>query len=517
MPQGSMVAQLQPPVQGLNFRTPAIKLGPQEALILDNILPQPSNGELRAGYEEYVINIPGAVMTLAPFVGNLFDDNKVFAFDNQGNVYDTTYPTDAPVAIATTGQINGIWDYTNSQGPVENYLIMVSPAGGYWTYSKSGGFVERTITGDGAGKRFISVFNWKERVWLIEENSTKAYYLDPGAIEGEAKMFNFGPVMNQGGWLSYGTNWTFNAGYDIDDYLVLVTTGGEVIVYKGSDPTDIATFSLQGVWYIGRTCAGNKGYTTFGGEVFVLSALGVVPVSKLVNGGVANDYAVSSAKIQPELTKVFTTYANEFGWELETFYNRNFLMVKTPVKTSGKYSYWVMNVQTGAWGTISGMPMNCSSQVIDDIYFGTTDGRVCKAFVGDTDGAYYDGQPGRPIVGRYLGGFDDYGIATNLKTWQLARPIFLADDTPAVGAAILTEYEGLMPAIDSSVTGDGSGGRFNVDAWNQCVWSGGTNTYSGWVGLQGLGYYGAMAITFTGPAGTQYISTNVTLTQGGVM
>ena len=517
MPQGSMVAQLQPPVQGLNFRTPAIKLGPQEALVLDNILPQPFNGELRAGYQEYVINIPGAVMTLAPFVGNLFDDNKVFAFDNQGNVYDTTYPTDAPVAIATTGQINGIWDYTNSQGPVENYLIMVSPGGGYWTYSKTGGFVERTITGDGAGKRFISVFNWKERVWLIEENSTKAYYLDPGAVEGEAKMFNFGPVMNQGGWLSYGTNWTFNAGYDIDDYLVLVTTGGEVIVYKGSDPTDIATFSLQGVWYIGRTCAGNKGYTTFGGEVFVMSALGVVPVSKLVNGGVANDYAVSSAKIQPELTKVFTTYANEFGWELETFYNRNFLMVKTPVKTSGKYSYWVMNVQTGAWGTISGMPMNCSSQVIDDIYFGTTDGRVCKAFVGDTDGEYYDGQPGRPIVGRYLGGFDDYGIATNLKTWQLARPIFLADDTPAVGAAILTEYEALMPSIDATVTGDGSGGRFNVDAWNQCVWSGGTNTYSGWVGLQGLGYYGAMAITFTGPAGTQYISTNVTLTQGGVM
>ena len=248
-----------------------------------------------------------------------------------------------------------------------------------------------------------------------------------------------------------------------------------------------------------------------------MSALGVVPVSKLVNGGVANDYQVVSAKIQPELTKVFSEYAGAFGWELETFYNRNFLMVKTPTKTSGKNSYWVMNVQTGAWGTISGMPMNCTSQVVDDIFFGTTDGRVCRAFVGDTDGASIDGTPGRPVIGTYMGGFNDYGIPTNLKTWQLARPVLLADDTPSVGASIVTEYEAALPAIDASVTGDGSGGRFDVNAWNQCVWAGGTNTYSAWVGLQGLGYYGAFAMRFTGPSGTQYISTNVTLTTGGVM
>lgn len=514
---GTLVAQLQPPVKGLNFRTPSIKLDPQEALILDNVLPQPQSGELRAGYVEHVINIPGSVMTLAPFVGNLFEDNRNFAFNDKGEVYDVTYETTSPSKVVDTDQINGVWDYCNSQGPAETYLIMVSPAGGYWTYSKSGGFVKRDLTGDGAGKRFSAVFNWKDRVWLIEENSTNAYYLDTGAVQGAAHKFNFGPVMNQGGYLSYGSNWTFNAGYDIDDYLVLVTTGGEVIVYKGYDPTDIQTFQLQGVWYIGRTPAGNKAFTSFGGELFVLSALGVVPVSKLVNGGVANDYEVASAKVQPEMNKAFTQYANLFGWEMETFYNRNFLMVKTPVKTSGKYSYWVMNVQTGAWGTISGMPMNCSSQVVDDIFFGTTDGRVCRAFVGDTDGASIDGTPGRPIVGRYMGGFNDYDTPTYLKTWQLARPVFLADDTPAVGAAIITEYEAAMPLVGASVSGDGSGGRFDVDHWNQCVWAGGTNTYSAWVGLQGLGYYGALGITFTGPGGTQYISTNVTLSQGGVM
>lgn len=513
----TMVAQLQPPVKGLNYRTPAISLDPQEALILDNVLAQPSCGELRAGYVDHVTNIPGAVVTLAPFVGNQFQDNRVFAFNNEGKVYDATISTDAPVAMATTNQTDGNWDYTNSQGVDQNYLILVSPAGGYWTYSTAGGLVQREITGDGAGKRFSAVFNWKDRVWLIEENSTKAYYLDIGAVQGDAHAYNFGPVMNQGGWLSYGSNWTFNAGYDIDDYLVLVTTGGEVLVYKGYDPTDAATFQLQGVWYVGRTPAGNKAFTTFGGELFIYSALGVVPVSKLVNGGVANDYEVTSAKIQPELNKVFQLYKDSFGWELETFYNRNFLMVKTPITTAGTYSYWVMNVQTGAWSTISQMPMNCTSQVVDDIYFGTTNGKVCRAFDGDTDGVALDGTAGRPIIGTVMGGFNDYGVPTYLKTWQLARPIFRSTDKPAVAATILTQYEDPMPVINGQQTKDGAGGRFDISKWNECVWAGNAGTYSSWIGLNGLGYYGAFSLSITGDAGTQYISTNITLTQGGIM
>ena len=516
MPQ-SLVAQLQPPVKGLNYRTPAIKLDPQEALTLDNLLPQPSSAELRAGYVEHVINIPGSVMTLISFIGNLAENNKVFAATDTGGIYDVTTPTDAPVPAVETGDADGVWDFANTQGGDENYVAMVSVDAGYWTYSTNAGFVKRTLTGAGAGKRFSAVFKWKDRLWFIEENSSHAYYLDIGAIEGPAHLYDFGPVMKQGGWLSYGSNWTFNAGYDIDDYLVLVSTSGEVIVYKGYDPTDVQTFQLQGVWFIGNTPKGNQAFTTFGGELYIFGAVGVVPVSKLVNGQVANDYQVVSAKIQPQLSKTFSTYAQDFGWELETFYNKNFLLVKTPVTTSGKYTFWVMNVQTGAWGTISGMPMNCTSQVVDDIYFGTTDGRVCRAFVGDTDGESYAGIPGRPIVGSYLGGFNDYDVPTYLKTWQLARPILLADDTPAIGAKILTEYEQLMPSVNSGVVGDGAGGRFNVDNWNQCVWSGGTNTYSAWIGLNGLGYYGALAISMTGPGGTQYIATNVTLTQGGVM
>lgn len=507
---------MQPPVKGLNFRSPAISLDPREALVLDNVLPKASSGELRAGYVDYVTGIPGSINTMTPFIGNLLEDSRTFAFNDNGEVFDVTFPTTTPEVLVKTDQIDGVWDYANSQGGAENYMIVVSPNGGYWTYSKSEGFKQREITGDGAGKRFVSVFNWKDRVWLIEENSSKAYYLGIGAIQGEAKMFDFGPVMNQGGYLNFGSNWTFNAGYDIDDYLVLVSTSGEVIVYKGYNPDSADTFTLQGVWYIGKTPKGNKCFTQYGGEMLIMSALGVVPVSKLVNGAVASDFQVASANIQPVLKDVFNTYSNTYGWDMEMIYNQNFVMLKTPQKSNGRHVYWVMNVQTGAWGNVSGMPMNCSIQVVDDLYFGTTDGRVCKAFIGDTDGASIDGTPGRPIIGRYMGGFNDFETPTNLKIYQMARPIFLANDNPRVGVSMAVEYEAKMPSVDAGFSGE-TGGRFDVDKWNECVWSGGTNTYAAWCGLQGMGYYGALSISFTGPAATQYIATNVTLSEGGVM
>lgn len=518
MPQ-TLVSQLQPPVKGLNFRTPSIKLDPQEALRLDNIFPLPFSAELRPGYKDYVTNIPGSVVTLAPYIGNLPAESKVFAFNDQGKIYDATVSTDSPQEITSTLQIDGVWDYANAQAGNNNYLIIVSPAGGYWTYRPTEGFVKRELTGDAAGKTFSAVFSWKNRVWLIENNSTKAYYLDVGAIQGDAAAFDFGPVMHQGGYLSYGSNWTFNAGYDIDDYLVLVTTSGEVIVYKGYDPSSVDSFSLQGVWNIGKTPQGNKCFVQFGGELFVMSALGVVPVSKLVNGGVANDYQVMSASVSPVLLEVFNTYSSLPGWELDVVFNQSFLMLKTPIDASGVYRFWVMNIQTGAWATISNMPMVCAVQVQEKLFFGTTDGKVCRGFIGDTDGADLNGDGGQPVIGTHIGGYNDYGIPTNLKTWSMIRPIFLANDAPSVSMTMLTEYAGIAPSLNVSQPNetDLPAGRFDIDRWNLCTWSGSMNTYTSWIGLNGLGYYGAVSMMFTGPAGTQYIASNVTLMQGGVM
>lgn len=518
MSKDALVLVMQPPVGGLNFRAPAIGLDPKEALLLDNFFPRGNHVELRPGYVVQCQNIPGEVKSIGAYIGPTEADNRVFAFTTGGGVYDVTFPTDAPELVLSTEQQDGIWETVNKPGIDMNYLVMVSPAGGYWTYDSVGGFVEREILIEGVATdvRFGGIFHWKDRLWVIEEGSTRAYYFGVGAIFGEATEYDFYSVMKRGGVLQYGTDWTYNAGYDIGDYLVLVTSQGEVLVYSGYNPDSPDTFSLTGVWFVGEVPAGRRSYTQFGGELFILSTLGVVPVSKLVNGQVANAFMTSSVNIQPVLSAHFNRDRTLFGWELEVMFGEQYLLVKTPEDRFGRYNFYLMNLNTGAWSTVSKMPMLCATQLNTLFYFGTVDGKVCLGFTGDSDGADTFGNEGASVIGRYQSGFQDFGASARLKTYQLARPVFVADQAPSVAMAVSTRYEEGVPAVDAQFAGR-SGAFWDADNWDECTWTGGMSTFGAWLGLQGMSYFGALSMRLTGPAKTQYITTTITLRKGGVM
>jgi hypothetical protein len=407
--------------------------------------------------------------------------------------------------------------YINSVTQDNSYLCVVDVAGGYFTYDSTGGWQSVELEGDAAGKSFSSIFKWKDRIWLIEADSTKAYYLGIGAIKGEATMFDFAPLMRRGGHLAYGTNWTFDAGYDLNDYFVLVTTQGEVLVYEGINPSEASTFSLKGVWNVGRVPEGDRCHVHFGGELFLMSSLGVVPMSKLVNGAVANEYDVASSKIQPVLEGVFNSLKTQYGWEMVNIYDQAFLLLKVPQRTSGQHVHYVMSTQTGAWGTITNMPMQCTALLDESLYFGTDDGTVCKGFVGDTDNQKLDKTPGAPIVGRYLGGYQDYDKPGRHKIFTLCRPFFVSSAAPSVKVRVSTQYSARLPTVESQANRRSTDAIFGTDKWNQCAWSGGTDTYTSMSGVSGMGYYGAVAMAFTGPAVTQFVSATLMYQTGGVL
>ena len=193
-----------------------------------------------------------------------------------------------------------------------------------------------------------------------------------------------------------------------------------------------------------------------------------------------------------------------------------FLLLQTPQLKGGTFEFFAMNVATGAWSTITGMPMQCSAQINNELFFGTDDGRVCKGFVGDTDGELLDGTLGKPIIGRYTGGFNGFETPGFQKVFQMARPVFIAPRAPRVGVEILTEVPFKRPSIGGGIPGSNPA-KWNADKWNECTWGGGPRTFGAWVGLDGIGYYGALAVYFTGAGGTQYVTANLTYTIGGPM
>ena len=510
------MAMIQPPVGGLNWRKPPIELDPREALHLENVLPRPSSGELRHGYKEFAINLGNPVMTLMSYRATAHPDDKLFAATASGEIFDVTTGGDTFEAMTTIGS-DGILSAINSTTQDKSYLCVVSPAGGYWTYEPNEGWAKQDLTGDGAGKSFSSIFKWKDRIWLIEDGTTKAYYLGIGAIKGDATVFDFAPILRRGGHLAYGTTWTFDAGYDISDYFVLVTTQGEVIVYEGTNPSEASTFQLKGVWNVGAVPEGSRSHTHFGGELMLMSSLGVVPMSALVNGKVANEYDVASSKIQPILENVFSQYKRQFGWAMTTIYDQAFLLLKTPQTNTGSHVYYIMSTQTGAWATLTNMPMSCVVVVDEKIYFGTSDGKVCLGFEGDSDGATLEGQQGAPIVGRYLGGYQDFGKAGMHKKFTLCRPFFVSKGQPSVRLKIATQYSASFPSVQASQEPTSKKAFFGEDKWNLCRWSGGVNTYTHLAGVNGMGFYGALVMSFTGKAQTQFTSATLMYQPGGVL
>ena len=86
-------------------------------------------------------------------------------------------------------------------------------------------------------------------------------------------------VAQLGGYLVAAGTWTIDAGYGVDDNLVFITSNGEVIVYSGTDPSDITKFALVGVWRIGKP-VGKRCLMKYGGDMIILTYNGLYPLDR---------------------------------------------------------------------------------------------------------------------------------------------------------------------------------------------------------------------------------------------
>jgi hypothetical protein len=82
------------------------------------------------------------------------------------------------------------------------------------------------------------------------------------------------PRRRRRGWHS----WTLDGGNGPDDYFVCITTEGEMVVFKGTDPSSTTAWGLVGKWNLPRPI-GNRFLRPFGGDVLVLTEGGIYPQS----------------------------------------------------------------------------------------------------------------------------------------------------------------------------------------------------------------------------------------------
>lgn len=515
-------AQIIPaPVGGLNTRDQISAMDVRDAPVLLNLIPRQQGVELRKGYQEHssavtVAGVAQPVESIFVYKAPASANDKVFMATN-GNIYDVTSGGTPTLSAGPTGSTTNEWWVTQFTTAADTFLLAVSPGAGYWTYSATSGWVNRTGTTTGLPTSVRTVAVWKRRVWFTAGDGNVYYIGSVDAITGAVTSFPMGSTLRNGGYVSAIVNWTTDAGISVDDYMVVIGTEGDVSVWQGTDPTSASTFGLVGTWYIGPVPTRGVYFTQLGGDVMIVSELGLVPMSRVFTGqfSIDNQNIGPAAKIQTTFAPLVRSLRTSPYWSVVTVASSEVLLICLPVDGSGVYRQFAMNMTTGAWCEFSNLPIRKAAVLGGQLYFGLIGGTTAKGLFGNLDGVSQAGSGGSYPVGDVQCAFNPFGAPALLKKFSMAKPIFYGSLAPSVKATVNTQYAYTdvsgFPAFTPSATAGWDAGRWDTARWTA------DNTYEAWIGLTGLGYYGSLRMKMRGLPGTLFLSANMLVEPGGVM
>ena len=71
-------------------------------------------------------------------------------------------------------------------------------------------------------------------------------------------------------------NFTMDGGDGVDDYLVALSRAGDVVIYRGDDPSLIDLWNIVGTFYVGELPAERRVANEYGGDLYIISVFGMI-------------------------------------------------------------------------------------------------------------------------------------------------------------------------------------------------------------------------------------------------
>jgi len=408
---------------------------------------------------------------------------------------------------ASPAAYNGTFKITVTNGTTFTYTALsapaTSPASPLGSYT-----VAKFITGVDSSN-LIHVNLHKDRLYFVEENTLNFWYLGANAISGAATSYPLGAIARNGGYIMAMGTWTLDAGYGVDDYAVFVTSNGEAIVFKGSDPSDPTDWSLIGVWQLGQVFA-RRCFFKFGGDLLLITQDGIVPLAGALQSSRLDPRINITDKIFNAVSEAADLYNAEFGWQIHYYAKQNMLIFNIPV-IGGQQQYVMHNI-TKAWASFSGFNATCFEVYEEDMYFGG------NGFVGKFwDGLSDNDQNIKASCQQAYSYFDARG---QLKRFTMVRPILFTDNgTPTVLCGINTDFDtqnnvgqvSFNPALISV-------GVWDTSTWDNADWGGGNTISKQWQGVTGIGYAAGIILSIaTQDIDVRWASTDYVMERGAVL
>jgi hypothetical protein len=336
----------------------------------------------------------------------------------------------------------------------------------------------------------------------------RAWYLPVNSIAGAASSVDLSSICKKGGFIVAHDTWTLDAGEGVDDYYVLVTSRGEIVIYQGTDPSSATTWALKGVWEMGSP-VGDRCFYKLAGDILYISQDGLIPIASSLQSSRVNPRVAITDKIQFAVSESVTGYGSNFGWQTIYYAQENMLVLNVPIQEGQNQEQYVMNTISRSWCRFTGWGANCYEVFDDRLYFGGN-GYVALAWDGFVDDV-------SNIQGMCIQAFSSYGNPGLLKRWTMSRPIFRANGTPAVLQSISIDFNLTENNAPLSFTPTTQASWDNA-LWDVAVWGGGYNVVQSWQGLVGIGYYGAPQIKVESQGiDVRWVSTDIVYEVGAVL
>ena len=502
MRKTSRAVSLPSPVGGWNARDSIAAMPPTDAVSMVNWFPGTSDVILRFGHTQYATGFPTQVETILAYSGSTTD--TLFGISN-GSVYDATAGGTVGAAVLS-GLTNSRWQYVNIATPGGNFIEMCNGVDAVRSYDGAS-WASPAIT-NVTSSNLININLHKNRLWFCEVGTLKAWYLPVQSIAGAAASLDLSSFCPHGGYLMAMATWTIDAGYGVDDLAVFVTNKGDVLIYRGTDPSSASTWALVGVFSVG-TPIGRRCFVKYKGDLLLITQDGLVSAASYLQSSRLDPKVTLTDKIQYAMNQAISVYGSNFGWQVIPYPAQSMLILNVPYGESSNQQQFVMNTITGNWCNFQGWEASCWEIYSDDPYFGS------NTFIGKAWNTNSDN--GDDINADALQAFNYFGKPGELKRFSMIRPILLTNGTPVVLGAVNVDYDTTAPTDTLSVSVT-SYGIWDVGRWDDAIWGADLNVSRNWQSVTGIGYCGAPRLkTANNGLQLQWVGTDVVMEPGAIL
>lgn len=478
MPAIAKTASMPAPVGGLNARDSLAAMKPLDAVILDDWYPTTTGVDVRKGHSKWATGIPNRTQTLFRYA-TATGTYQIFAAAGS-NFYNVS-STGAVGAPVVTGLTSAQWCYTNIVTPGGPFLWAVNGQDNGKIYDGTT-WADVSITGI-ASNLLAQVNVFGNRLFMVEKNRLRVWYLAVQSIAGAATSFDLATIFPRGGYLMAMGSWSVDAGAGLNDLAVFISSEGEVAIYQGLDP---ATWTKQGVYYLGRPI-GRKCFAKMGGDALIMCEQGIFPLSRALLSATIDRSIALTDKIQNLINQAVVAYEGNYGWQMSVFPEQNQLWLNVPTSATTSIQY-VMNTITSAWARFTNMNASCWEVVGPSIYFGGAN--VYKAWSGNFD-------DGSPIRADALQAYSNFRTNALQKYFTMVRPSLLSDGSPSILFGLNVDFL-QTPSTGALSYTPPTGMIWGTMVWGSMVWGGSLTQISSWQTVGAVARYAALRLTVSG-------------------